>query len=175
MATSKKYPVLKDRTHSEGDKHTTVIYGLRGTSTSSCFSVTADQYIGRQHETGGFIPEEVLRIWPDLAPLVALHLSDRDGIPMHAESNGWYWLAGALGGAGEKYHGGNGSTARTPEECLEIFAKHCRITVEEAVRIAAAVRCADEPRKRWASICAGMRDRWQQEADAAVKKFKLEQ
>lgn len=115
------------------------------------------------------------------AELAELHGSDIDGVPMHAEANGWYWLAGALGGAGETYHGGNGSDHHTEDECLAIFAKHCRVSLGEA----AAMR--DEARDEhahnpdgWAAARAtmalrldDMRPRWKAEAEAAITRHNL--
>ena len=133
---------------------------------------------------GGCLHHEIARAAPELAPLIALHLSTEQGVPMHAEANGWYWLAGALGGAGENYHGGNGDSQHwkddgltfdgyrfsTPDECLAVFADHCRVDMEEARRIAQDV--ADHHpngRKRWAELCEGMRPRWFAEARAGME------
>lgn len=122
-------------------------YSLNGQS--PYFSVTAMIYTPasrRRHDCDacGCLHEEILRMWPKLAPIVALHSSDAiTGEPMHGEANGFYWLVGALGGLGERYH-----RDRTPDDCLRIFADHCRITLEEAQGIARAVRGAFEDGKR---------------------------
>jgi hypothetical protein len=120
---------------------------------------------------------------------------------MHAEANGWYNLAGALGGMGEQYHVGNSErhfprqdmTGRpawdkteyrkpTEEECLQIFAGHCRITIAEAREIAKRVRYdaarefapdIKKPRQRWVAIMETMRPRWKQEAEACIANHKL--
>lgn len=39
----------------------------------------------------GCIHEEILSHFPHLAPLVAVHLADEDGVPMHAYANAAYW------------------------------------------------------------------------------------
>lgn len=58
------------------------------------FSVTGD--IRRRNandiDAGGCIHDEILAHWPVLAPVVALHLADDTGVPMHAVANGHYWL-----------------------------------------------------------------------------------
>lgn len=41
--------------------------------------------------TCGAIHEEILKHFPQLAPLVEVHLSETDGQPMHAEANARYW------------------------------------------------------------------------------------
>jgi hypothetical protein len=119
-----------------------------------------------------------------LAPLVALHASSDDGTPMR-EQNGWYWLAGCLD-IGEQYHGGNGTPARGPDECLRIFAKHCRIGLDQADAILTQAKAARLPvidlnidkqreavRDRWCEICETMRPRWTREAADAVEHFSL--
>ena len=60
----------------------------------SYFSVTGAIYEGQRREpdSAGCIHEQILTVWPQLAPLVELHLSTADGVPMHAEANGWFWL-----------------------------------------------------------------------------------
>ena len=60
---------------------------------SAHFSLTAE---GRDNgsEFGGCCHDEILTHWPDLQPLVDLHLSDINGVPMHALENGFYHLGG---------------------------------------------------------------------------------
>lgn len=73
---------------------------------SPCFSATYDIYearrnasgaarqrMGREADGGGTLGDEMVRHFPEAAPIVALHLSDPDGVPMHAEANGWYWYS----------------------------------------------------------------------------------
>lgn len=158
-----------------------------------------------QRECGGAGHDVILRYFPQFADLAALHLSDIDGVPMHGEANGWYNLAGALGGMGERYHVGNSERhfpippdPATPSwrnteyrhptepECLQIFADHCRIGIEEARAIAAVVALqlgpaqeshsapphspADYARARacWRDYFEAMRPRFKREADACI-------
>jgi len=41
--------------------------------------------------TCGAIHEIILEHFPELAPIVKVHLSEPDGLPMHAEANARYW------------------------------------------------------------------------------------
>lgn len=163
------------------------------------FSVTADIYKpgkSRDPIACGCMHEEVLRYFPELNPLVDLHLSNADdGEPMHGEANGFYWLEGALGGLGSRYHGGSGDSGKSPEECLRIFADHCRIIMDDAEAIGRAVKeSADAARLTvatseqvtlrtqqeqdkaaivaaktcWKPICDEMRPRWKSEAEAGL-------
>ena len=87
--------------------------------------------------------ETILQYWPELAPIIALHLSDDTGEPMHSEANGWYWLQGYYGGMtlrgwpfgpedATEYHGGTGKDGKDRETCLRIFAEHARIDTGRA-------------------------------------------
>ncbi len=169
------------------------------------FSVTGE--IGkpgaRDCEACGCLHEEISKTWPSVRPIIALHSSNADdGEPLHAEANGYYWLAGIVGGLGEQYHGGSGSDGRTPDKCLAILADHLRITEAEAQAIADKVKTAfdapylnDEPTLRGnvkyaptaqdkakaATILArntfhdyvnAQRDRWQAEAKAGIELIK---
>jgi hypothetical protein len=161
------------------------VYGglnyLKGNS-APYFSLTYWQHrVGLSHqcESGGAGHERILKLFPRFADLAALHLSDIDGVPMHAEANGWYWLAGSLGGLGEQYHGGNVGygSHRSEAECLDFFARHCRITEGEARTIRTMVgetyrNGGDERRElaraRWGKLMESMRARWKREAEAAI-------
>jgi hypothetical protein len=110
--------------------------------------------------SGGCAHGLILSHWPELADLAALHLADDEGAPMHAEANGWYLLAGYLGGVGERYHAGNsmrqhwkladgtpcgdssvpgaefdGYRNSTPDECLALFAGHVRLSEQDAAGV----------------------------------------
>jgi hypothetical protein len=53
---------------------TAKLHQLKGNA--SYFSITADEYENQRFVAGGCMHEAILARWPDLAPLVALHLSD---------------------------------------------------------------------------------------------------
>lgn len=151
-------------------------YSLHGQS--PYFSVTARigtaQKLARgDGDAGGCLHDEILRLWPQLAPIVALHLSNAiTGEPMHAEANGWYWMAGALGGAGEQYHGASGSSAQSPDECLVNLAEHLRISSTETIKLRNECRAAHtragNARIIFSQFVAEQRPRWQAEAQAGI-------
>lgn len=78
---------------------------LRGNAHHPYFTVGADLYSSRRaFELGnsgaiiaaGCMHEDVLRVAPELADVVALHLADAEtGEPMHGPASGWYRLSGA--------------------------------------------------------------------------------
>ncbi len=73
------------------------------------FSVTADEYasekafkLGNENAVigCGALHDTVLATFPELAPIVRLHLADvATGEPMHARSNGWYYFSGRAAAA----------------------------------------------------------------------------
>jgi hypothetical protein len=164
------------------------------------FSVTATVFVpGRRDcESCGCLHEEAARFWPAIKPIIALHLSNADdGVLMHGEGNGWYFMAGALGGAGERYHGGNserqhwkgegkkefdGYRFSTPDECLVILADHLRVSVEECAAL--RVRLLDVAkaeadvnfvpdwklvRAEFGAFVDAQRERWAAEAKAGLE------
>jgi hypothetical protein len=68
---------------------------LTGWEKRGTWSGRAAKRNGREPVYGGADHETILRAAPELAPLVAAHLADLDGTPMHAEANGWYFYSGA--------------------------------------------------------------------------------
>lgn len=148
------------------------------------FSLTYTQHrkgFPNQCYSGGAGHEHILKHFPRFADVSALHLSDIDGVPMHAEANGWYWLAGSIGGAGQQYHGGNSNPRKSEAECLEVFARHCRIPMEEANAIRSRVISeiaahADETsygRDYWRREMEAMKPRWKREADETIARHNL--
>jgi hypothetical protein len=141
------------------------------------FSVTGEISTPYQRKRGdaqccGCIHDDILAAFPQLAPLVALHLSDAEtGEPMHAEADGFYWLAGCDSeiGSGEEYHGGSGSDAKTPEECFRIFREHMRLCENDAHEIKAIVRDVVKRRECFAKLVEVQRPVWKQQAEAGHK------
>lgn len=124
----------------------------------TCQVVTTESRRRRDIAGGGCLHDLALEYWPELAPIVALHLAHADdGTPMHAEGNGFYWLEGLWGpkgfGGGDSrfggpYHGGNADIQWVDENgqhrygpaplrhALAIFADHIRVRADEAAEIA---------------------------------------
>lgn len=139
------------------------------------FAVTAKLY-SPGHDASPFamgqLHDETRQVFPELIPLIALHLCDViTGEPMHAEANAFYWVNGALSlGAPYPPH-------QTPEDCAAFLALHLRIpilecygmlegakllqgeTLEEGGEVVPVVRAyvedyVDQQRQRWASEAA---------------------
>jgi len=153
------------------------------------FSVT-----GETKNSCGCIHDEILESRPDLKFLINLHLSDLDGVPMHAEENGFYWLAKAAGI--EMLY----EPEQSPEICLKQFCDHCRIDELVAKIIIDRVKekflygknlvatselvsaCTEQSRhksgvevarKEWFKICKGMHPRWKSEAELGLASMEV--
>jgi hypothetical protein len=121
------------------------------------FSVTGEIRDTRLRRGGGIVAagclhNEIVKAWPDMQPIIALHLSDDHGMPMHALENGLYFL---------------GLTAYPDAKSLETFARGWRIDLDEATRILAYVEEAGGSRAALNDCLLKQTDRWQHEADEA--------
>jgi hypothetical protein len=118
------------------------------------FSVTAELWQsegwfrngadGRMKECG-CLHDRILRAIPALTPVVAVHLADDSGMPMHAHENGWYFYSrGQI------------------DEC----ARALRTPVDELpVELQAETFQVD--RATFGAFVERQRPRWQEEADLA--------
>jgi hypothetical protein len=80
------------REHLQGNSHPYFAVGADVYSSRRAFDLGNE---GAIHSCG-CLHDEVLAAFPDLAPIVALHLANTEtGEPMHGPSNGWYRLGGA--------------------------------------------------------------------------------
>lgn len=183
-------PVLASKDISARER--LVVYGglhyLKGNSLPY-FALTGEIWVDAQVDRCGCIHGEILQHFPRFKNLAALHLSDINGEPMHVLANGWYYLAGALPDPlGTEYHYGNSKGAPpeyrlpTKDECLAIFAEHCRIDMAEARSIADSVwneaTTARHSRNAiardtLAELLNAMRPRWKNEAGACIAEHNL--
>lgn len=183
-----------------GKKYRITVYGglhyIKGNK-DAYFSITAqvDEWHTNSWSEGRWVDyasgcchDEILKVHPDLAPVVALHLSDSQGAPMHALGNGWYWMRGACAklplGLDMKY-----APQQSPEKCLDLFASHARISLAEAHGVRRDVEAtamsvghysrvyeggANAPCKAYVfEYLEAQRPRWKREADEAVATFGL--
>jgi hypothetical protein len=141
------------RTSSEGGPFT-ITAGLHKIGNQTpYFSVTAwapririgNRVIG---DWGGCCHKEVLAAVPELAPVVAMHLSHEDGSPMHTEDNGLYHL---------------GFSVYKDAKNLRYAAEHFRCSEAQAEILANSTK---EDIVTW---IAQQRQRWKAEADAAIE------
>lgn len=197
-----KEPILRiPRSYQDGKVTMTMrvhggLHYIRGNS-APYFSLTYWAHrkgFPNQCESGGAGHDHILRFYPELADLAALHLSDIDGKPTHAEANGWYSLAGYFGGAGQEYHVGNSKRhfpvtppadkpwqnteyrVPTQDECLRIWADHIRVDIETARKAAQDIAAKwnwPDMREAHKAFIAAQAPRWKTEADACIAKHGL--
>ncbi len=159
------------------------------------FSVTGEIHNSRRAfelgagnpHTCGCIHDEILSAFPQLAPIVRMHLADAEtGEPMHAATNGWYRLGEgdmkhelesiALRGHGNYYKAptpyvdGDGIGSDVPRDGFYLSPVFVQFFVDMAAR---SLNCdADElsiwwDRADFDAFVESLRPRWQAMADEA--------
>jgi hypothetical protein len=166
--------------------------------TGESFSITADFFENRPDGNNsprrltsfGCLHEEILGACPELKPFVDLHLSDLNGIPMHAVENGFYWLQKAAS-LPQEY-----APEQSAEKCFSYLLSHLRIDEREGNQIMGKVvnayidgkakiatsdpvspKCKEEQEKQglfdaknaFKKEVDSMKERWQNEAAQAIK------
>ena len=138
------------------------------------FSLTAkskEYGYGMQHDL-------ILEHCPELAPLADMHLSDINGVPMCAVENGWYWLKGAAGDQGS-FFSEFINPEEEPEKCMQMLAKHLRISNAEAQKlIQETTRSVKRvgrttAKQEFAWYIERLKPHWKAEADEAIEQFDL--
>ena len=98
--------------------------------------------------TGGCIHEIILKHYPNLKPIVDLHLSNLNGVPMHAFANGKHFLE------------------KRDEYPISVAAEHFRISVGEATKLRDDHEKSEFTLHAW---FAKQEQRWRDEASEALK------
>lgn len=110
---------------------------------------------------GGAIHDEILQHFPQLAPLVAVHLADDEGVPMHCYANAAYWA---------------GQTKWQAQD-LATLASHLRISVPQAMDMTEYIAhnwgeldAVHTPAMAWQDACDhyGLQQQWQDQAAEAL-------
>lgn len=137
------------------------------------FSVTADIWYGSTNplgrsghrrkrqgleaDAGGCCHDDVLRLFPHLAPVVKLHLSDDEGVPMHAVANGWHFYSGQ--GYANDYGQFEGR-----HRSRQVTAKHLQIDEDDLPE--------GMDRDQFAAFCESLRPLWREQAAQALAVIK---
>lgn len=129
------------------------------------FSVTVEAP-DRMHVSTGAAHDDVLKRRPDMADIVALHLSSVTGEPMHALANAWYWWGDSEG---------RGTNLRPGRDRLDALARHLRIDRADvdALDLPTFRMAGDEYPAEFVAFVDAQRERWQREADAVIEKYGL--
>jgi hypothetical protein len=108
----------------------------------------ARQRQGRDADGGGADHDAILRAFPGLKSFVDLHLSDPDGVPMHAHANGWYWYSS---------YDGKGTHLRADDtrSDYDVARHYLRMpNIPGPQNRDSFYRLVDEQRERWAREAA---------------------
>lgn len=152
--------------HKSGNKLLVVEYGISATN-HLYFSVTGHtgrktpgRYTdpiydaeGNKYEcsSAGRIHDEILKVFPSMADIISLHLSDIDGTPIHALEDGFYnWSRGDY------------------DEVKSLL----RLTDEQLAELLDIMRGSGE-KNSFANYVATQKARWKSEADAIISKYNL--
>jgi hypothetical protein len=145
-------------------------------STERGFSITADFFENRHRPAGnnsprrwvagGCLHDEILQVCPELKPFVDLHLSNLDGVPMHALENGFYWLA-KVAGIPQEY-----GPDQEKETCFSYLCNHLRVDSVDGARIVEACmgiyQQGKNAKDHFSKIVESMKPRWKAEAESAI-------
>jgi len=128
---------------------------------------------------GGCLHDEILQWFPELADVVALHLADDRGKPMHAAENARYWMGlSSWSGKEWKPMAPRGvPDLETDSQGLiwapVTLAKHLRISVEDARRVREYVVNDGNDTEAIAFHVRMLEKQWQHQADEVKERFGL--
>lgn len=136
------------------------------------WSITADLYEkgSRSVFACGCLHEDILRCAPELGVFVKLHLSDLNGVPMHAIENGLYYiqlyhkavLRELKGLKPEKSF--YGLEDYDSKKLMEVIERHFRADHNELAKVLAATTRDDV-----FIIVEELKPRWEKESEVALK------
>ncbi len=144
-----------------------------GSNKKPHFSITGEiRYQAKNNRwmdgNAGAIHDEILLHFPELQPLVDVHLANDEGVPMHAYANAAYWA---------------GHTKWNPLD-LPTLARHLRVTQQQAAEMVQYVNefwgeldSTHTPEMAWLDACThvGLQPYWKNQAEAALGMLNLVQ
>lgn len=119
-------------------------------------------------DVGGCIHDEILKYAPEYKPLVDLHLSDNDGVPMYAIENGFYYYEISRGVA--KHHEFKEGDKEKYEDVLK---EHLRITEPELIDLLNILDNSDNAKNDFIQFVGTRISIWKLEAIRAIEDFNL--
>ena len=144
-----------------------------GSNLKPHFSITGEvQYQAKNNRwmdlTAGACHNDILEHFPELQPLIDIHLADDQGVPMHAYANAGYWA---------------GHT-KWQELNLQTLARHLRVTEQQAQEMVDYVNhywgeldTTHTPAMAWQDACEEMNlpHEWTLQAKEALSMLNLVQ
>lgn len=133
------------------------------------FSLTGRAVIKGRESVSGAIHDEILKAFPELEDLVALHLSDINGKPMHSFENGKYWAGFTKRGEANSKH--LSQLWRISQDDAADLLYDALNAQSQDIEVETGEIILEE------TLLKEFHDRqlprWKKEADAAIKKYKL--
>ena len=134
------------------------------------FSLTGRVVENGRESVSGAIHDEILKAFPQLADIAALHLSDIDGKPMHSFENGKYWAGFTKYDAGNSNH--LASLWRISQDDAAGLLYDSLNAQSQDIEVETGEIVLEE------TLLKEFHDRqiprWKQEADAVIRKYALE-
>lgn len=112
---------------------------------------------GCESDMGGPMHELIREAFPELEPVIAVHLADDLGVPMHAVANGWYFYSGQA----REYE------ERHPKSYLNPDRLNDLERAARALHIPASELPAFMGKEKFEAFAEGLRPRWREQSDAA--------
>lgn len=147
-----------------------VVYGLQYLSGNKLpyFSVTVDAP-DKMNVSTGASHDDVLKYHRDMKDIVALHLSDVYGEPMHSFSNAWYQLS-EYDGRGVSYYPHQEGYSLTPQQRAE---KYLRAPAGYLDDVPTFKMTGEIYPVEFSERVEALREGWKREADLVIDKYQL--
>lgn len=103
--------------------------------------------------SSGCMHDEISKVTDEFNDIIALHLSDENGVPMYAYENGYYYYS---------------------EGKIDVLADHLRISKEDAQKLASTLDDINEVDLKMAAFLTfvnAQKERWKHEAENILSKY----
>lgn len=148
------------------------------------FSVTGQLINKRYHgdraiEASGMCHDLIAEYIPELKPVIAVHLADENGVPMHAVDQAVYFAGMST------WNGGPNGRPMSPRDeygrikietgipdglewAPELLIEHLRVAPQSARALRDRAWRANDHQAEWEAICAELAPIWKAHADTAL-------
>jgi len=141
-------------------------------TTNNYFSVTSELWSSKRTfesrnekylDCCGCIHDTILKYMPELKPIIDLHLSSLEGVPIHAVENGFYYYEIMNGIA--KYHKKQDGDK---EKYFKILCEHLRVSANELIELLDFLESVEEKKIYFSNYVHSLLPRWKEQATEAI-------